>query len=184
VAFIDRLRRFWRRWFQLPLGASDVEKAEEKLGEARLCLDQMIEQERLMRPDQAKFDACRSGFLAAGMTVRNQFPKKAIKAWEAGLTQEQARLWNAMHKERNRDQHRGRSRRRMKAEKIKVAIGTSVSDKSGTGTAMGPPGAGSVTMHKQICYFLIEGTERKATEACAEYLTLLEQMVAALKPTT
>jgi len=72
----------------------------------------------------------------------------------------------------------------MKDEKIKIAVGTTVSDKSGTGTAMGDPAAGPVIMHKQICHFLIEGTERKATEAGAEYLALLKRMVAALKPTT
>jgi len=154
-----------------------TEKAEKKLGEARLCLDQMIEQEGLIFPDQAKFNASLNGFLAAGMTVCDQFPKKAIQAWKDGLPQEQARLWEFMRNERNRDQHKGRPRRRMKHQKIKVGIGSSASDKSGTLTAMGSPWAGPVTIRKQISYFIIEGTECKATEACSEYLTLLEQMV-------
>jgi hypothetical protein len=156
-------------------------KAEEKLHEAGSLLNQMIEQERLIFPDQAKLNADLNGFLAAGKTVRNQFPTQAIKAWEANLTPDKALLWEFMRKERNRDQHKGRPRRRVKNKKIEVGIGSTASDKSGTLSAMGSPWAGPAHILKPTCYFTIGGTERKATEACREYLALLDRMVAAFK---
>ena len=159
----------------------NIKKAEEKLGEARLHLHQMIEQDSLLFPDQAKLNADLNGFLAAGKTVRNQFPTQAIKAWEANLTPDEALLWEFMRKERNRDQHKGRPRRRVKNKKIEVGIGSTASDKSGTLSAMGSPWAGPAHTLKPTSYLTIGGTERKATEACREYLALLELMVEALK---
>jgi hypothetical protein len=52
------------------------------------------------------------------------------------------------------------------------------SDKSGTLYVYGPPGTPPAAIDKSTYAFTIEGTERKATEACAEYLALLNQMVA------
>jgi hypothetical protein len=43
----------------------------------------------------------------------------------------------------------------------------------------GPPGAPPAIIPTPAYYFTIDGVERKATEACGEYLALLEQMVAA-----
>jgi len=118
----------------------NIKKAEEKLGEARLRLHQMSEQDSLLFPDQAKLNVDLNGFLAAGKTVRNQFPTQAIKAWEANLTANEELLWKFMRKERNRDQHKGHPRRRVKYKKIEVGIGSTASDKSGTLSGMGSPG--------------------------------------------
>ena len=62
-----------------------------------------------------------------------------------------------------------------------MGVGSAYSDKSGTVAAMGSPWAGPVVIYKPTYNITIAGTERKATEACGEYLALLERMVAPFK---
>ena len=52
----------------------------------------------------------------------------------------------------------------------------------GTMDVVGPPYVFPLaTVPTPAYYFTIDGVERKATEACDEYLALLQQMVAAFK---
>ena len=74
------------------------------------------------------------------------------------------------------------SRRSVRQEDIKVGVGGSYSDGSGTLQVLGSPSVllgvdTAAVIHKPTYNFTIDGTERKATEACAEYLALLKRMV-------
>jgi hypothetical protein len=167
----------------------NIENAERKLQHARFFLDQMAEQEGMAFDDKAKFDFYLSGFLSSGMSVRDAFHveqdrkrNEAIKAWkkvwEARLTPDEACLWDFMREDHNHEVDRSSSSRTVKT---KVGIASVHSDKSGTVAAMGSPWAGPVVIYKPTYNFTIAGAERKATEACGEYLALLERMVAAFK---
>jgi hypothetical protein len=170
----------------------NIENVEKKLREARSCLNEMIERERMAFGDRERFDFSLSGFLNAAMSVRGAFRyeqdrerNSAVKAWkktwEAGLTPEKARLYHFMRRDRVDEVHRSGSSRVVKTEEIKVGVGSAYSDKSGTLQYMGSPWAGPAVIYKPTYNFTIEGTERAVTEACAEYLALLQEMVAAFK---
>ena len=172
--------------------AFHIEAAEKKLREASSSLEQMIERERMAFGDKEKFDFYLSGFLSAGMSVRgafhikrdrkrNEAVRKWKEDWEARLTPEERCLWDFMRLNRNDEVHSTGSSRIVKTEEIKVGIGSSYSDKSGTLEVWGSPMAGPAVIHKPTWYFTIAGTDRKATEACGEYLRLLEKMVAKFK---
>jgi hypothetical protein len=92
------------------------------------------------------------------------------KVWEARLTSDEKSLWDFMRKDRKHEVHRSGSSRTVKTEEIKVGVGSTYSDKSGTVAAMGSPWAGPVVIYKPTYNITIAGTERKATEACGEYL--------------
>ena len=74
----------------------------------------------------------------------------------------------------------------MKTEEIPVgniysdASGTVTAD-SGTLMAAGLGGASGAAVCKPAYDLFIEGSARKATDACAEYLALLERMLAKYK---
>jgi hypothetical protein len=169
-----------------------IENAEKKLREASFFLEQMIEQQSMAFGDREKFDFYLSAFLSAGMSVRGAFHIKqdrkrneAVRKWkddwEAQLTPEERCLWDFMHTNRIDEVHGSGSSHTVKTEEIKVGIGSSYSDKSGTLEVWGSPMAGPVSIHKPTWYFTIDGVERKVTEACEEYLVLLEAMVAKFK---
>jgi hypothetical protein len=169
-----------------------IENAERKLQEARFFLDKMIEQESMAFEDKATFDFYHSGFLSAGMSVRDAFHveqdrklNEAIKAWkkvwEARLTPDEACLWDFMREDRKQEVHGSGSSRTVKTEQIKVGVGSVHSDRSGTVAAIGSRWAGPVVIYKPTYNITIAGTGRKATEVCGEYLALLERMVAAFK---
>jgi hypothetical protein len=173
-------------------GRALIENAEKKLRETSSSLEQMIELQRMAFGDKEKFDFYLSGFLSAGMSVRGAFHIKqdrkrneAVRKWkddwEAQLTPEERCLWDFMRTNRNHEVHGSSLSHTMKTEEIKVGIGSSYSDKSGTLEVWGSPMAGPVVIHKPTWYFTIDGVDRKATEACGEYLGLLEKMVAKFK---
>ena len=62
-----------------------------------------------------------------------------------------------------------------------ITVGNMYSDASGTAYSFGPPGAPSAVIHKPSFFFTIDGTDRRATEVCDEYLRLLGGMVAQFK---
>jgi hypothetical protein len=55
------------------------------------------------------------------------------------------------------------------------------SDASGTAYVSAPPGTPPTMIYKPAYHFTIDGVDRKATVACAEYVALLEGMVAKFK---
>ena len=59
--------------------------------------------------------------------------------------------------------------------------GNTYSDDSGVLTVFAPPGTSPGAIVKPAYYFTIGGANKKVTEACAEYLTLLDQMIADFK---
>jgi hypothetical protein len=86
-----------------------------------------------------------------------------------------------MVEDRNVEVHESGSSRTVRTENRQFGAGThKLAD--GTMDVVGPPGVFPlVTTPAPGYYFPIDGIERKATEACAEYLRLLEQMVAKFK---
>jgi hypothetical protein len=170
-----------------------IETAEKKLQEARTFLTAMRDQEQRAFGDKEPFDHNLSAFLSAGMSLRGAFHVKqdrarneAVKkwkgAWEARLTPAQKCIYDFMQVDRNCEVHDRGSHRVVGTKEIKVGVGSSYSDKSGTLTAMGSPsvllGADTgVTIYVPQHFFDISGVKRPATEVCAEYLHLLEQMV-------
>jgi hypothetical protein len=82
--------------------------------------------------------------------------------------------------DRNLEVHESGSSRGIKTEEIEI-FGGSHTDDSGTTEVFGPPGMSPAYIIKPAYSFTIAGIERKATEACAEYLALLARMVAEFK---
>jgi hypothetical protein len=165
-----------------------IENVEKKLREARFFLNKMTEHERLAFDDKEPFDFYLSAFLNAGRTVdyRLRHEEKAIyptwrTAWDATLTQAQQGLIKFMIDDRNVEVHEGGSSRVVKTENRELGPGTH-SLASGTMDVFGPPDVFPLAIiQTPAYYFTVDGTERKATEACSEYLALLEQMVSAFK---
>ena len=174
-----------------------TEKAERKLREAKFFLDKMRAQECRAFGDKEPFDFYLSAFLNAGTSFRDEFHVRqdrnrndAIKAWrrawEDGLSRDDNALYQFMGKDRNAEVHREGSARSVKTEEIPVgniysdASGT-VTSSSGTLMAAGLGGMSGAAIRKPAYYFAIERSERKATDACAEYLALLEGMLAKYK---
>src|SRR5262245_967358 len=146
----------------------------------------MIEHERDAFEDKEPFDFYLSAFLNAGRTVDNRLKheQKTIyltwrTAWHATLTQTQRDLIKFMIDNRNVEVHEGGSRRVVKTENRELGPGTH-SLASGTHEVFGLPGDYAI-IQTPAYYFTIDGIERKVTEACGEYVALLERMVADFK---
>jgi hypothetical protein len=169
----------------------DLEGVEKKLREARFFFDKMKDQESRAFGDKEPFDFYLSAFLSAARTVdwRLRHQHKAAykpwrKKWDATLTAQEDCLIKFMVNDRNLEVHESGSTRGVKEERTDIH-GT-YSDKSGTVTVSGIPVALGGPQEKPFItkpayFFTIDGAERKATEACGEYLTLLERMVAKFK---
>ena len=175
-----------------------VETAEKKLEEARTFLNEMRDQEQKAFGSKEPFDHYLSAFLSAGMSVRgafhvkqdrlrNEAVKKWKEAWEAQLGPAQKSIYDFMGEDRNFEVHdHSGSRRGVESKEIKIGLGGSYSDKSGTLTVMGSPGVllgtdTGATISMPQYSFDTRGAKRRVTEVCAEYLKLLEQMVAEYK---
>lgn len=174
-----------------------MERAEAKLHEVRSSLDKIREQEQRALGVRESFNQYLSALLSAGMSVRDTFHvrqdrkrneavKKWRETWEARLTPEQMSVYEFMRLDRNAEVHADEVRRVVKMKEIKVGVGDSHRDKSGILSAMGSPGCligadTSATIRVPQYFFDIDGIERPVTEVCAEYLALLEQMVADYK---
>jgi hypothetical protein len=171
----------------------NMQNVDKKLREAEFFLDKMRKQERKAFGDKERFDFYLSAFLNAARTVdyrlRHEQGEKYEtwrKAWGSKLAPAENGLIKFMVDDRNVEVHESGSGRMAEAKEVKVGTGGSYSDSSGTLLVMGSPGPmiGSdtgVTIHMSRYYFTIAGTERIATEACAEYLALLARMVSGYK---
>jgi hypothetical protein len=172
----------------------NVERVEKKLREAQYFLDQMIEKEKLAFGDKEPFDFNLSAFLNAARSVdyRLRHEQAGIyptwrKAWDANLASADACLIKFMVDDRIDEVHESGSGRSVGTQDIEV--GDTYADKSGT--LYTSPSAAlhlskqspipRVVIRKPTYAFTIAGTDRKATEACAEYLALLDQMVEKFK---
>jgi hypothetical protein len=174
-----------------------IETAGKKLWEAREALVRMHEQEQKAFGDKTPFDHHLSAFLSAAESVHDAFHvrqnrqrNRAIKdwkaSWESELDAKQARLCDFMRNARDKEVHHGGTGQIVKQKEIKVGYGGTYSDNSGTLQVMGSPPAlisadTSATIVMPEYFFNIAGAERRVSEACEEYLNLLEQMVAQYK---
>jgi hypothetical protein len=173
----------------------NLEQIGKKLREADFFLGKMREQESRAFGDKEPFDFFLSAFLSATRTVdyRLRHEQKAIypkwrAAWNASLSPGQNALIKYMVDDRNVEVHESGSGRSLKSEEIPISGSTTYSDKSGTLHVFAPPRAlmpdkagPDVVISKPSYHFTIGGTERSATEACAEYLSLLSGMVGQFK---
>jgi hypothetical protein len=169
-----------------------IENVETKLHEARSFLDKMRERERMAFGDKAEFDHLLSAFLNAARTVDYRLRhecKKTYETWRGEWDRKnssEASLIKSMVDQRNIEVHRSGSDRIERTKEIKVGVGSSYSDKSGTLSVFGSPGPligadtrAAISMPRY--FFSMSGKDRYVTEVCAEYLTVLEQMVAQFK---
>jgi hypothetical protein len=174
----------------------NLETVEKKLREAETCLTQMREQEGRAFGDKEPFDFHLSAFLNAGRTVDYRLRhehgptyKPWRKRWDASNPKEAA-LIKFFVDDRNFEVHKLGSRRAVKQEAIPVR--GHYSDKSGTLESFStplplavahdvPPDERDTVIYKPAYFFTVDGAERKATEACADYLASLKRMVAQFK---
>jgi hypothetical protein len=171
-----------------------VESVEKKVREAQYFLNQMIEKESVAFGDKEPFDFNLSAFLSAARSVdyrlRHEQPGTYPTwrtAWDANLSPADACLIKFMVDDRADEVHESGSARRVGTEGI--IVGDRYTDKSGTLYAT--PAAAlhlseqsaipNVVIHKPTYAFNIAGVDRKAAEACADYLALLRQMVEKFK---
>lgn len=176
----------------------NLDQVEKKLRECHFFLSKIIEQERKAFGDKEPFDFYLSAFLGAGTTVRNGFHteqdrkrNKEIKVWrekwEGSLPMEENHLYQFMGKDRIAEIHKGGSDRGVKTEGIEVGFGGTYSDASGTVEIGGVPHplapgmSPAAVIYKPAYSFTIAGTEQKATEACREYVALLDRMLVKFK---
>jgi hypothetical protein len=160
------------------------QNVEKKLREARFFLDKMREHERMAVADREPFDFYLSAFLSAGRSVDYRLRHEQEVAypdwrtsWDATLGHPEQCLIKFMVDDRNVEVHESGSSHSVKTEDRELTSGTHKLA-SGTFYVMGSPQlAPSAVIKTPAYYFTIAGTERKATDVCAEYLTLLERMV-------
>ena len=141
----------------------------------------MTEEEHRVLGDREPFDYYLSRFLSATRTIdyrlrHEQSPIYPIwrKVWDAALSSHDNGLMKFMVGDRNIEVHESGSSRRVVEGSAELPIGTY---RGGTSVIDRPPDASAPTADQPTFYFTIDGTERKATEACAEYLALLKRMV-------
>ena len=164
----------------------DLPTVDKKLREAIFFLKKMVEHEKLLFADKEIFDFYLSAFLSATRTVdyRLRHEQAALypiwrKAWDKTLTPAMEHLMKFLVDDRNVEVHARGSVRMEKVEKI--PIGNNYFDGSGKVTCVTPIGYPPAMVHKPAYFFTIDGTEQKARDACAAYLSLLRGMVEKFK---
>ena len=174
----------------------NLETVEKKLREAESFLAQMREQEARAFGDKEPFDFQLSAFLNAGRTVDYRLcheHEATYKTWRErwdALNPKEAALIQYFADDRNLEIHERGSHREVKQEAIQVR--GHYSDKSGTLKVFStplplavthgvPPDQRHAVIYKPAYFFTIDGAERKATEACAQYLDSFKQMIAQFK---
>jgi hypothetical protein len=169
----------------------DIQKAEDKLREARLFLDKMVEEERPLSRDKEAFNRYLNAFLRAGMTVwecfyAQQNPERDKKVkdwrerWKDGLASENKALYEFMQKNWGREVHAQSTALKVKTER-RIIDDVHV-DKTGRFETIRAPGTEpSYVENSEEYHFTIEKVDRKVTEVCGEYLALLDRMVAEFK---
>jgi hypothetical protein len=168
----------------------DLERIEKKLREARFFFGKMINQESRAFGDKEPFDFYLSAFLSAGRTVDYRLRHEQAttypdwrKTWDGTLPAQERELMKFLADDRADEVHRSGSSRAVKEETIPIR-GT-YTDSSGTVDVSGTPatlgGSQDALIIKPAYDFTIDGVDRKATDACREYLELLDRMVAKFK---
>jgi hypothetical protein len=163
----------------------DLERVHKKLEEARFFLGKVMDEEPRIVGDKQPFDYYLSAFLNAGRTVdyRLRHEQATIypawrTAWDASLTPQENSLIKFMVDDRIAEVHASGSRRSVGQESVEFGIGEHrLPGGGGMVGVAGPPGMPPAVVNRPTCSFIIDGTDRRATEACRDYLALLERMV-------
>jgi len=170
----------------------DLGQVEKKLREAEFFLSKMVDQEKRAFGDKEPFDFYLSAFLNAARVIDYRLRHMHGETygpwytkWKKTLTRDQRKLIKFLVTDRNLEVHAKGSRRSVAQEAIKV--GHSYSDRSGTLEVFAPPRVlvGDPTppaiIYKPTYNFTIAGVERRAVDACSEYLRLLTRMLSEFK---
>jgi hypothetical protein len=162
----------------------NLEQVEKKLREADFFLSKMVEQEGHAFGDKEPFDFYLSAFLNAARTVDYRLvheQKAAYKPWrdkwDSTLTPDQRTLIKFLVDDRIAEVHASGSRRNVAQEDIKVID----SDTSSILEIFAPPGTPPAIIRKPVYNFSVAGVERRAVDACKEYLQLLIRMASEFK---
>jgi hypothetical protein len=162
----------------------DLSRVHKKLGEADYFLQLLTKQEQRFVGDKEPFDFLLSAFLSAARSVdyRLRHENATVYStwtatWDATLRPDERTLIKFMIDDRNTEVHESGSGRDVGQEGVVFPIGTHRID-GGEITIAGPPGMPPAVVHRPTYSFNVDGTVRKATEACAAYLALLNKMVA------
>jgi hypothetical protein len=165
-----------------------MERVRKKLAEAEFFLVKLIRQEPSFNDDTNPFDFYLSAFLNATTSMREQFrvlkhpvldasAKSWRERWMRGLSTDEAQLYEFMGRDRDAEHHHGGSRRHVGEQGVEVGGGTQLVDDLGTITILSTPGVEAVTVYGPVYTFTINGTTRRVTKVCSEYLALLRRMV-------
>jgi hypothetical protein len=166
----------------------NTENVEKKQREARFFLTKMIDQEARAFGDREPFDFYLSAFLSASRSIdyRLRHEQSAYRAWRdswnAALAPNDDQLMKYMVDDRALEVHESGSGRSASVE-YSAMQGNTYSDNSGVLTVFAPPGTPLAAIVKSAYYFTIGGANKRVTEACTEYLMLLDRMVADFKAT-
>ena len=158
----------------------ELRRIHKKLAEAHYFLRLIRDQEPRIGGDENPFDFLLSAFLSAARSVdyRLRHEHKATykpwrKTWDVRLTQAENGLIKFMIHDRNEEVHDSGSGRSVGQEGVAFGIGT---HHTADGTII--IGGHPFTAYGPSYSFTIDGVDRKVTEACGEYLALLQRMVA------
>jgi hypothetical protein len=161
----------------------DLSRIHKKMSETEFFLGKMVAVERGKLREPNSFDYYLSAFLSAGKTVDNRLChehtdkyKPWRKRWYRGLPKDDRKLFKFMIDDRNIEVHESGSTRKETLNKVTLMSGEHPMH-GGTASVVGPPGVPLAEATFSTFSFTIDGTEHRATTACAEYLGLLKQMV-------
>jgi hypothetical protein len=171
-----------------------IDTVKAKLHEARSSLNEMRDEEQ-KAAGESRYNDRLSAFLSAARSVdyrlRCEYPATYPdwrKKWNVQHPAED-RLLEFLHNKRGHEVHGRGSCPSVETEEIKVGTSSSYSDKAGTLQGGGSPSTltgvqSSAATFKRKHFFNVSGIKRSVTEVCAEYLTVLEQMVAQFEADT
>ena len=156
----------------------ELRRVHKKLAEAHYFLRLLRDHEPRIGGDENPFGFLLSAFLSAARSIdyRLRHEHKATyepwrRTWDARLTPAENGLIKFMIDDRNEEVHDSGSGRSVGQEGVEICTHHTP---DGTTIIGGDP----ITTYRPSYSFTIDGFDRKVTEACGEYLALLQRMVA------
>ena len=169
----------------------DLSNVHKKPREAGFFLDAMWHEEQRIVGYKEPFDFYLSAFLSAGRTVdyrlrheQGTLYRPWRKAWDKKLPTKARGLIEDLIIDRNIEVHENGSSRNVGHEDIPLGYGEyrfsdgSKIEISGTPSPLSGDNTPPASVRRRTYSFTIAGVERKATDACRDYLDLLNRMVA------
>ena len=165
----------------------NIQNVEKKQREGRFFLSKMTEQESRAFGERESFDFYLSAFLSASRSIDYRLRHEQSAnypawrdSWNAALAPNDDQLMKYMADDRALEVHRSGSGRNATVEYSDIPSST-YSDGSGVLTVFAPPGTPLGTIGKPAYYFTIGGAYKRVTEACTDYVALLDRMVTDFK---